>query len=268
VSAASRPALQSLTMPALRPRPSNDDAQSDAKRPRLASADDLYAGVPPASDMFCKRAVSSKASATSANGVRKSCDRCDAKTHTTDECPHFNKVREDHKDAWLNYGKKGPLSMGGDGGNKVLCPTDAKMVRQPGDGSCLFHSLRHGLVSSNLYKPVDASQLRRAIADFILKNPRLEIAGDTLEEWVRWDQDISCDAYAKRMAQAGWGGGIEMAACSHLLKVNVHVYEQQQGGRFRRISRFDYSAAAEKRTVNVLYRGRMHFDALVMLQGR
>ena len=32
-------------------------------------------------------------------------------------------------------------------------------------------------------------------------------------------------SYAARMARGGWGGGIEMAACAHLKRVNVWVYE-------------------------------------------
>ena len=33
-------------------------------------------------------------------------------------------------------------------------------------------------------------------------------------------------AYCRRMAQGGvWGGGIEMAAVSHLKRVNVFVYQ-------------------------------------------
>jgi hypothetical protein len=33
--------------------------------------------------------------------------------------------------------------MGSDGGNVIVA--NARVVRQPGDGSCLFHSLAHGL---------------------------------------------------------------------------------------------------------------------------
>jgi hypothetical protein len=151
------------------------------------------------------------------------------------------------------------MQMGSDGGNKVIRRDRAKTVPQPGDGSCLFHSLCFGL---GVRRGGAAEELRRELARFVLEHPNLEIAGDTLEEWVRWDQNTSCQQYAQRMARSGWGGGIEMAACSQYKKVNVHVYEQQQGGNFRRISCFDNPSA--QKTVHVLYRGRMHFDALVI----
>ena len=60
----------------------------------------------------------------------------------------------------------------------------------------------------------------------------------------------------------GWGGAIEMAAFSIMLKVNVHVYERNRHGRgFKRITCFDQQGAS--RTVHILYGGRVHYDALV-----
>jgi len=54
-----------------------------------------------------------------------------------------------------------------------------------------------------------------------------------------------------------------MAACSRMKKVNIHVYEAsgQGGGGFKRISCFDAPGASK--TVHVLYRGGVHYDALV-----
>lgn len=191
------------------------------------------------------------------------CDKCDG-PHTTEKCPHFKKAREDHKDAWVNYGNTGKtLSMGSSGGNYVL--RNARHVRQPGDGSCLYHSLNFGL-----RKKGSAEALRRELADYIFENPKVEISGDTLEEWVRWDTNSSVGAYCRRMAQRGqWGGGIEMAACSLLKHVNVHVYEnlcrssRSCSSEFKRISCFDSPNAT--RTVHVLYQGGVHYDALVPL---
>lgn len=182
------------------------------------------------------------------------CDKCDG-PHTTDQCPNFKGGRDEHKDAWVNYGKGGELhSMGGSGGSFTL--TSARVVRQPGDGSCLFHSLNYGLGSSG---SASASQLREEIASFLLRSANMEIAGDTLEEWVRYDGNASMSSYATRMSSGGWGGGIEMAACSRLKGVNIHVYESAPSG-FKRISCFDSEKAA--RTIHVLYQGRMHYDAL------
>lgn len=204
-----------------------------------------------------KEQCATNGSAGTGGGPAK-CDKCDG-PHLTDACPHFKKPREEHKDAWVNYGTKGPLQMGSDGGNYVL--RHARAVRQPGDGSCLFHSLCFGLNRGNNGGKFAAEALRREIANFIEQNPRLEISGDTLEEWIRWDANASCSAYARRMASGGWGGGIEMAACSRLKHVSVHVYERLRSGEFKRISCFNHPSA--KCTVHVLYQGGVHYDALV-----
>lgn len=173
-------------------------------------------------------------------------------------CPNFKKGRDNHKDAWANYGKKHPVHMGGEGGNFVL--RGARVVRQPGDGSCLFHSLVYGM--SAMGARDNAHQLRRELANFIQRNPKLEIAGDTLEEWVSWDSNTSVASYAQRMASGrAWGGGIEIAACAMLKKTNIHVYERK-AGEIRRISCFD-SSQPTKKVVHVLYQGGTHYDALV-----
>mmetsp|Transcript_4373 Transcript_4373/g.10579 ORF Transcript_4373/g.10579 Transcript_4373/m.10579 type:complete len:470 (+) Transcript_4373:44-1453(+) len=194
----------------------------------------------------------------------KKCDKCDG-PHPTDSCPHFKKTRENHKDAWVNYGRKHPLSMG-KGGGKVIV-RNAYTVRQPGDGSCLFHSLCFGLNGGRQANGsgLRAEQLRRQLMAFIEQNPTLQISGDTLEEWIKWDSQASVIAYTRRMAVSGWGGGIEMAACSISHKVNVHVYESRGPSSFERISCFDCPEPT-KRTIHVLYQGGMHFDAMVVRQ--
>jgi hypothetical protein len=47
--------------------------------------------------------------------------------------------------------------MGSDGGNVIV--SSARVVRQPGDGSCLFHSLSYGLGDGT-----SASQVKRLFA--------------------------------------------------------------------------------------------------------
>ena len=177
------------------------------------------------------------------------CDRCDG-DHMTEKCPHFKKDRGTHPDATRMLGKKGKVL----GGNAPpLITTRGRVVPQPPDGSCLFHSLSYGLREGN------ASGLRRELMQFIRKHPDLEIAGDPLRDWIRWDALVSVQKYADKMSRGGWGGGIEMAAFSELKGCNVEVYEQCSAG-FKRISLFEKSGAA--RTVRVCYRGGVHYDAL------
>merc|ERR1712194_621621 len=81
--------------------------------------------------------------------------------------------------------------MGKSGGRLVV--RDARMVRQPGDGSCLFHSLCYGLKLNGGGRGQEAKQLRQDPARFIAKNPQLEISGDTLEEWIKWTRKPQCE---------------------------------------------------------------------------
>ena len=63
------------------------------------------------------------------------------------------------------------------------------------------------------------------------------------------------------MAVNDWrAGGIEMAVCSYLKNVNIHVYENAARAEFKRISCFDRPKAAK--AIYVLYQGGMHYDAL------
>ncbi|CAE8674629.1 unnamed protein product, partial [Polarella glacialis] len=71
------------------------------------------------------------------------CDKCDG-PHDAEDCPHFKKVRDDHKDAWAKYGSVAGQEAEGDlAGGEELVLRSARVFRQPGDGSCLFHSLAY-----------------------------------------------------------------------------------------------------------------------------
>jgi len=132
----------------------------------------------------------------------------------------------------------------------------ARVVPQPGDGSCLFHSLSYGLTGRSQGK-----SLRREICDFIADNPDLEIGDVALSDWISYDSGGNVQSYAREMSGSHWGGGIEMAAFTKMKGVNVHVYENGSGG-YRRISAFESPGA--KKTISVLYQGRAHYDALVL----
>eukprot|EP00277_Geminigera_cryophila_P027561 CAMPEP_0179466020 /NCGR_PEP_ID=MMETSP0799-20121207/47450_1 /TAXON_ID=46947 /ORGANISM="Geminigera cryophila, Strain CCMP2564" /LENGTH=305 /DNA_ID=CAMNT_0021270613 /DNA_START=67 /DNA_END=980 /DNA_ORIENTATION=+ len=119
------------------------------------------------------------------------CDKCDG-PHLTDDALHTQKKRDAHPDAWKNFGRKTPLEMGKGGGNFKL--RSAKVVRQPGDGNCLFHAMAYGIGGTN------AGTLRREIASFIKANQDLEIADTPMKDWVKYDSGTSVSTYASRMA--------------------------------------------------------------------
>ena len=202
---------------------------------------------------------SSNANSGGGGAAAVKCDKCDGK-HPTDRCPHFKKERDNHPDARRASEKK-LLGMAS-GPVEILKSSLARVVRQPGDGACLFHSMAHGLRDGS-----SASSLRRDICNFINEHPTLEIADSPLKEWILWDSGTSVSDYCAKMKSQGvWGGGVEMAAASHLKGVNVYVY-QQSGGGYKRISCFEGPGGASSRAVRVLYGGGVHYDALELTNG-
>ena len=185
-------------------------------------------------------------------GFVSKCDKCDG-AHATAACPHFRKSRDAHPDAQRRAGG----GLGGLGGGVPLRLRRGRIVGQPGDGSCLFHSLRFGLAKGGGGGHLPTTQgLRRELAQWVAQNAQRRIAETPLAMWVKWDSGQTAQScadpgshpsslalalalartltltlpstltsYAARMARGGWGGGIEMAACAHLKHVNVWVYE-------------------------------------------
>lgn len=115
------------------------------------------------------RNVSEAEEAKGAENGRLCCDKCDGE-HASESCPYFKKERENHPDARKRKSKIGGVSsLPGE-----HFPT-ARIIRQPGDGSCLFHSLCFGLKDGTT-----AAALRTKIAKFIRENPDYEISGTAL----------------------------------------------------------------------------------------
>lgn len=187
------------------------------------------------------------------------CDKCDG-PHHEDDCPHFKgKKRIQHKDALERYNPKGTKSKasdggGGDAGERIL--RGARLIPQPGDGSCLFHSLSYGL------KTTHATKLRADVADYIARNPDAVVAGNPIKDWVLWDSGLDVCSYAKTMRTGSrWGGAVEIAVCAQLTAKPVHVYERGPQG-FKRISAFGDDKVPSDQAINVHYGGRVHYDAL------
>lgn len=211
------------------------------------------AATPMSSSSAGIAAAGTTAATAAAGGAKKvlCCDKCDGK-HETENCPYYKKSRENHPDAQKNKLGGATSSLPGN----VL--KNARVARQPGDGSCLFHSMSYGLRSGN------ANTLRNEICTFIRNNPNFPISDTPLKDWVKWDSGASVEEYARNMSRGSWGGGIEMAVTSVLKGCNVHVYERSMLG-FKRISAFDHpDNPASKPVVRVLYCGGVHYDALVM----
>ena len=153
------------------------------------------------------------------------CDKCDG-PHETSTCPHFRKGRGAHPDEQRSASGRSIYDTGSTDAHFVL--RNARVARQPGDGSCLFHSLAFtSRVGSARY-------VRQMIAKFIVRHPKLNIADSPLSDWIKWESGAGVKRYAAQMSRGGvWGGGIEMAVFSRLAKMNVHVYERMSSPRRR-----------------------------------
>ena len=214
------------------------------------------------------------------------CDKCDG-PHATDCCPHFKKAREKHRDAWESYTPPNPEASGGDGASVASVATKAKrlaeeaaaaaarmlrgatVVKQPGDGACLFHSLAYGarqLLGGPDVELSTAEGVRARVLRFLESHPAEECAGVPLRDWVLWESNLEPVAYCNRMRQPGaWGGAIEMLCFSRVANASVRVYERKGDG-FEQISAFDVEqqTGSAERLVRVLYSGRSHYDALTV----
>jgi hypothetical protein len=138
-----------------------------------------------------------------------------------------------------------------------------RIVRQPGDGSCLFHSLVRGLEGES------AETLRRRIVAFVRTHPDAPLGdGTTLRDWIQWEHGSDVEAYCRHMANPrAWGGSIELAVAARLLGRDVEVFVLRNAGereRMRRIATFPSRSSARPAAVRVLYDGRTHYDAIVV----
>lgn len=175
------------------------------------------------------------------------CDKCDG-PHPSDECPHFKKPRDEHKDAHENYQKTGSSL-------KVevvtLQASEVRVLPQPGDGSCLFHSLNHGL------KGPGATALRAELADYVAAHPLELVSGNPISDWLLWETGEGPEAYARSMRNGSrWGGAIEIALCAQLHQALIEIFERR-GDHFVRIAAFGQGSR-----LRLLYGGRVHYDAL------
>ena len=112
----------------------------------------------------------------------------------------------------------------------------------PGDNSCLFHAMAHGLGGSATY-----DSLRKGVVAFIKSNPGHELNGSPLSDWIKWDKAMTVPAYCDHMLKPdSWGGAIEEAVIAHLYNINVIVGTVRSDGLFHSHHRFNASSAASQ----------------------
>lgn len=137
--------------------------------------------------------------------------------------------------------------------NKNKNKYNIKIIKQPGDGNCLFHSLSYGLGNTN------HKDLRFKIVNWILNNKKFKTSGITLEEWILWETNQHIDYYCSNMLKGKWGGAIEMLVCSLIENININVF-QLKNNNLIKISSFEVKKPIKK--LNLLYQGNTHYDYL------
>lgn len=235
-----------------------EDRKCDAERKTVTARLEQTSGLPPRSSVAdpqqaLLQALCKPPPPPPSKKLGGPCDKCDG-PHHEDDCPFFKgRKRCNHKDALDRYGKKGTSE---DDTTAPVVLKNARIIPQPGDGSCLFHSLSYGLKSTN------ASKLRAEIADFIASNPDAQVSGNPIKDWVLWDTGMKVAAYASSMRTGSrWGGAVELAVCAQLKQVGIHIFEKGQKG-FKQISKFGDDGQTAGRIVRLHYGGRVHYDAL------
>ena len=193
------------------------------------------------------------------------CDKC-GDHHPTERCPWFRaangsaRQRQNHPDAVpLPVEDRPPLLPDAP---PIECR--GKVEVQPGDGSCMYHPLRRGERAIGLPGGT-ALALRQRLAAFVKANPGRRIAGKSLTAWLKLERGggITMDAYARRQAQSGWGGSLELLAYMLSEKRDVWIWVPQRGGLFRRTTTFELPAGQAKDRVDLCYIQGQHSLRLV-----
>ena len=107
------------------------------------------------------------------------CDRCGG-PHPSSRCPFFPAPRSSHADAWVSVGKARQIPSDkhlGFRGDISILTSDSRVLEQPGDGNCLFHSLAFHLGISH-------AEVREKIYCFVQSNKNLPLNGYTVDEWI------------------------------------------------------------------------------------
>jgi len=154
----------------------------------------------------------------------------------------------------------------------------ATVIKQPTDGSCLFHSFAYHATTqfNGGTEPSTVHSLRRDLSLYTLNyqdDAALPNSDVTIREMVMGDAMLrsrvgysTLDEYVERMAvdldgQRVWGGIVEMIAFARSMNVNVHVWIEN-GGRYQLYTRVE-SMLPTAPTLNLLYNGMVHYDVLI-----
>lgn len=130
----------------------------------------------------------------------------------------------------------------------------------PGDGNCMFHSVGRAV-------GVSAAELREGAVQWMRADKQM-LHGELVSEWIQWNGNMHLEAYTRQMERSGtWGGGIELAVLSTLLRRPILVYARERPGAAQRIAEFlpDLPQGVDVNklpVICILYVGRSHYMSL------
>jgi hypothetical protein len=134
-------------------------------------------------------------------------------------------------------------------------PWEARDV--PHDGNCLFSAVGNSVGLS-------ARSLRAYLKEWYSKEGRT-INGETVENWVKWNFNVSLPIYIETMSKNGfWGGAQELSALANALGLGIIVFEKGSDMKAKRIAEFLPDAKIEHlQAISVLWVNKSHYMQLV-----
>jgi hypothetical protein len=125
------------------------------------------------------------------------------------------------------------------------------IIETGGSGNCLFSSLGREL-------NVDQLELRKIIANYVLKHSNSEIkgTGDSIKYWISLDGQYKCiHDYARSISRSGeWGSALEISLVSKIFKRRIVVWipvERDPKNGIKSIATYE----GNKPTIHLFYSG-------------
>jgi hypothetical protein len=94
----------------------------------------------------------------------------------------------------------------------------ARAIDVPGDGTCMFHAIALPL-------KVDGHELRKIVCKYIEENPDSSMHGETIRNWILWDQGTTPETYVSKLRRGQWGGSLETTLLASMLQIPIFVYQ-------------------------------------------
>lgn len=152
---------------------------------------------------------------------------------------------------------------------------DYRIIKQPGDNSCLFHSVAYALsytgIVDSIFDDLSGHYLRALILEFMIEHPLYEISYGSdmlisISDYLSRD-GYSCSSYFQYMSDySQWGGSFELSIVVEMFPIKVCVFEIVEQCIYPRLLG-TYSSihhlSSDCVEVHLLYTGYCHYDCLV-----